>query len=114
MTIFFHICPYAHMPICLKYAHNGHMGIWAYVNKYGVCCVLVTSRVTPNGTKYAHNGHMGICEKIWSSGVSPKRASKMRLRDVDLRSVGPSVQKLGPKTFFAKKSLVFYIITPKK
>ena len=27
----------------------------------------------------------------------------MQLRDVDLRSVGPSVQKLGPKTFFNKK-----------
>ena len=25
---------------------------------------------------------MGICEKIWSSGVSPKRASKMQLRNV--------------------------------
>ena len=46
---------------------------------------------------------MGICEKIWSSGVSPKKASKMELRDVDLRSVGPSVQKLWPTTFFAKK-----------
>ena len=53
--------------------------------------------------KYAHNGHMGICEKIWSSGVSPKRASKMQLRNVNLRSVGPSVQKLWPTTFFAKK-----------
>ena len=48
-------------------------------------------------------GHMGICEKIWSSGVSPKKASKMELRDVNLRSVGPSVQKLWPTTFFAKK-----------
>ena len=46
---------------------------------------------------------MGICEKIWSSGVSPKRASKMQLRNVNLRSVGPSVQKLWPTTFFAKK-----------
>ena len=46
---------------------------------------------------------MGICEKIWSSGVSPKRASKMQLRNVDLRSVGPSVQKLWPTTFFARK-----------
>ena len=27
----------------------------------------------------------------------------MELRDVDLRSVGPSVQKLWPTTFFAKK-----------
>ena len=52
--------------------------------------------------KWAY-GHMGICEKIWSSGVSPKKASKMELRDVDLRSVGPSVQKLWPTTFFAKK-----------
>jgi len=48
-------------------------------------------------------GHMGICEKIWSSGVSPKRASKMQLRNVNLRSVGPSVQKLWPTTFFARK-----------
>ena len=46
---------------------------------------------------------MGICEKIWSSGVSPKRASKMQLRNVNLRFVGPSVQKLWPTTFFAKK-----------
>ena len=46
---------------------------------------------------------MGICEKIWSSGVSPKKASKMQHRDVVLRSVGPSVQKLWPTTFFAKK-----------
>ena len=33
---------------------------------------------------------MGIwvyVKKIWSSGVSPKKASKMELRDVDLRSV---------------------------
>ena len=59
--------------------HSGHIwGIWAY-------------------------GHMGICEKIWSSGVSPKRPSKMQLRNVNLRSVGPSVQKLWPNTFFAKK-----------
>ena len=49
---------------------------------------------------------MGIwayVKKIWSSGVSPKKASKMQLRNVDLRSVGPSVQKLWPTTFFAKK-----------
>ena len=44
---------------------------------------------------------MSICENIWSSGVFPKKASKMELRE--LRSVGPSVQKLWPKTFFAKK-----------
>ena len=50
-------------------------------------------------------GHMGIWAyvKKWSSGVSPKRASKMQLRNVDLRSVGPSVQKLWPTTFFARK-----------
>ena len=41
------------------------MGIWAY-------------------------GHMGICEKIWSSEVSPKRASKMQLTDIDLRSTSLS------------------------
>merc|ERR1712052_9792 len=64
------------MPICPKYGHI--WGIWAY-------------------------GHMGICKKIWSSGVSPKRPSKMQLRNVNLRSVGPSVQKLWPTTFFAKK-----------
>ena len=46
---------------------------------------------------------MGIFEKIWSSGVSPKKASKMQLRNVDLRSVGPSVQKLWPTIFFARK-----------
>ena len=46
---------------------------------------------------------MGICEKIWSSGVSPKIASKMQLRNVDLRSVGPFVQKLWQTTFFARK-----------
>ena len=49
-------------------------------------------------------GHMDICEKIWSSGVSPKKASKMQLRNVDLRSVGHSSQKLWPKTFFSEKS----------
>ena len=66
--------------------------------------------MTPgNWCPYAHiwgiwaYGHMGICEKIWSSGVSPKKASKMQLRNVNLRSVGPSVQKLWPTTFFAKK-----------
>ena len=47
-----------------KWFKCGHIwGIWAY-------------------------GHMGICEKIWSSGVSPKRPSKMQLRNVNLRSVG--------------------------
>ena len=57
----------------------------------------------PYGGLWAYLGHMGICEKIWSSGVSPKRASKMQLRNVDLRSIGPSVQKLWPTTFFARK-----------
>jgi len=51
----------------------GHMGIWAY-------------------------GH--IRKKIWPNGVSPKRASKMQLRDVDLRSVGLSNQKLWLKIDF--------------
>ena len=51
-------------------------------------------------------GHMGIwayVKKIWSSGVSPKKALRMQLRDVDLRSVGHSSQKLWPKTFFGIK-----------
>ena len=58
---------------------------------------------TPLGHIFFAYGHMGISEKIGSSGVSPKKASKMELRDVDLRSVGHSVQKLWPTTFFAKK-----------
>ena len=45
-------------------------------------------------------GHIGICEKIWPNGVSPKRASKMQLRDVDLRSLGHSSQKLWLKINF--------------
>ena len=48
-------------------------------------------------------GIWAYVKKIWSSGVSPKKASKMQLRNVDLRSVGPSVQKLWPTTFFARK-----------
>ena len=60
------------------YAHiwpYGHMGIWAY-------------------------GHMGIwayAKKIWPNGVSPKRESKIQLRDVNQRSLGHSNQKLWPK-----------------
>ena len=42
-------------------------------------------------------------KKYGQVGVSPKKASKMELRDVDLRSVGSSVQKLWPTIFFAKK-----------
>ena len=30
---------------------------------------------------------MGISEKIWTNGVSPKRASKMQLRDFDLNTI---------------------------
>ena len=78
------------MTIFFHTCHYGHIwGIWAH-------------------------GHMGICEKIWSSGVSPKKASKMQLRNVDLRSVGHSSQKLWPKTFFGKKCLVFCLISLKK
>ena len=57
---------------------------------------------------------MDICEKIWSRGESPKKASKMELRDVDLRSVGPSVQKLWPTTFFAKKMPCIFHYNAKK
>ncbi len=61
---------------------------------------------------YAHMGIFGqICpygtqayaKKIWSSGVSPKKASQMQLIDVVLRSVGHSSQKLWQKTFFSEK-----------
>ena len=52
------------------------MPIWAYL------------------AKYAHMGIWAYVKKLWS---------KMRLRNVDLRSVGPSVQKLWPTTFFARK-----------
>ena len=36
----------------------------------------------------------------WACGVSLKRAQKMQLRNVDLRSVGHSNQKLSPKIDF--------------
>ena len=61
--------------------------------------MITRTLIWPNMPIWAY-GHM---QKIWSSRVSPKRALKMELRDVDLRSVGPSVQKLWPTTFFAKK-----------
>ena len=57
----------------------------------------------PDLAKYVHMGIWAYAKKIWPSGVSPKRALKMQLRDVDLRSVGPFVQKLWPTTFSAKK-----------
>ena len=63
----------------------------------------VFSSLASPDRKYAHMGIWAYAKKIWPSGVSPKRSSKMQLRDVDLRSVGPSVQKLWPTTFFAKK-----------
>ena len=44
--------------------------------------------------------NMGICKKIWPNGLSLRRVSKMQLRDVDLRSIGHSIEKLWPKTFF--------------
>ena len=33
----------------------------------------------------------------------PEKSMKMQLRDVDLRSVGPSIQKLEPNNFFKSK-----------
>ena len=36
----------------------------------------------------------------WACGISLKRAQKMQLRNVDLRSVGHSHQKLSPKIDF--------------
>jgi len=62
------------------------MPIWAYWPKMGI---------------WAY-GHMGICEKIWSSGVSPKRESKIQLRDVNQMSLGHSNQKLWPKVNFGE------------
>ena len=49
----------------------------------------------------------GMVQPIWAyakkiSGVSPKRASIMQLKDFDLRSEGHSIQKLWPKTFSQK------------
>ena len=55
--------------------------------------------------KYAHMGIWAYVKKIWSRGVSPKKASKMQLRDVDLRSVGPSVEKVWKKNFFFAKKM---------
>ena len=52
--------------------------------------LLVAIQICP----YGHMGIWAYVKKIWSSGVSPKKASKMQLRDVVLRSVGHSSQKL--------------------
>ena len=41
-------------------------------------------------------------KKIWPNGVSPKRESKMQLRDVNQRSLGHSNQKLWPKFDFGE------------
>ena len=57
--------------------------------------------------------NMGIwayAKKIRPNGVSPKRASKMKLRDVDLRSEGHSIQKLWPKKNFTKKNALYFIL----
>ena len=65
---------YAHMPIC-PYGQiwaYRHIGIWAYA------------------------------KKIWPNGVSPKRESKIQLRDVIHRSLGHSNQKLWPKVDFGE------------
>ena len=48
---------------------------------------------------------MGIwayAKKIWPNGVSPKRESKIQLRDVIQRSLGHSNQKLWPKVDFGE------------
>ena len=41
-------------------------------------------------------------KKIWPNGLSLRRVSKMQLRDVDLRSIGHSIEKLWPKKFSKK------------
>ena len=47
--------------------------------------------------KYGHLGIWAYAKKIWPNGASPKRESKMQLRDVNQRSLGHSNQKLWPK-----------------
>ena len=46
--------------------------------------------------------------QIWSSGISLKRSSKMQLRHVDLRSIGPLSRQLKPKQTLARFSLCTY------
>ena len=41
-------------------------------------------------------------KKIWPNGVSPKRESKIQLRDAIQRSLGHSNQKLWPKVDFGE------------
>ena len=48
-------------------------------------------------------GIWAFAKKIWPSGVSPKRALKMQLRDVVLRSVRTLYSKVMAKNFFPQK-----------
>ena len=75
---------YMHVRVGHIWPNIGHMGIWAYV------------------------------KKIWSSGVSSKKASRMQPRDVDLRSVGHSGQKLWPKLICASIFPCILHCEPKK
>ena len=63
---------------------------------------------------YAHMPIFGHMQNTWPNEVSLKRASKMQLREVDIRSGGISIQKLEPNNFLQTKSLVFYITKLKK
>ena len=49
--------------------------------------------------KFAKYGHMGICEENMAEWGIPKKRIKKQLRDVDLRSIGYSIEKLWPKSF---------------
>ena len=53
-----------------------------------------------------------VCQTL-PSGVSLKRALKMQLRNVDLRYVGTSIQKLWPKMDFVNFPLVYPLSTKK-
>ena len=47
--------------------------------------------------------YMHIYVPNMAKGGIPEKSMKMQLRDVDLRSLGPSIQKLEPNNFFTDK-----------
>ena len=104
---------FSHMPIC-PYAPNmpirpevnvSELHFWCFFRGYPIwpyffrICPYAHMPIWPNMGIWAY-GHMGICKKNLTSGVSLKRASKMQHRDVDLRSLGHSSQKLWLKIDF--------------
>ena len=67
-----------------KYAHNGHMGIWAYVKKYGQ-------------VGYPLRKHQKCNSETLTSGPQD-----------------PPFKSYGQQLFLQGKCLVFYIVTKKK